>query len=75
MPNLKEGDRLKRMFFNQPSTLQPHHDLHGVCVLAVVDSNDEVDRVYFLRGAVISQEVAPNTLSPGWPDLGLGETR
>ena len=52
---------MNRMWINQPSTLQPLHELHGVRVLA--DGN----RVWFLDGDVVSMEVPPRTLSKGWP--------
>lgn len=53
-----------RMWINQPSTLQPHHDLHGENVLAI--RNSDLWRVYFLKGDVISMNLAFNTLSKGW---------
>ena len=61
---------LQRMWINQPSTQQPHHQLHGTQVLA--DLNDPtpanaVARVYFTDGNVISQHVLRDALSPGWP--------
>lgn len=55
---------LKRMWINQPSTLQPHHKLHGVNVLFDTESPDTV--VYFLTGPVICQQVQKIALSPGW---------
>lgn len=53
---------MRRMWINQPSTLQPLHHLHGVNVLA------EGTKVYFLSGPTISMEVPtnPNPLSEGW---------
>jgi len=56
---------LKRMWIDQPSTLQPLHSLHGTNVLAQPDT-DKVMRVYFLSGDVISQQVPNEALSPGW---------
>lgn len=56
---------LQRMWINQPSTLQQHHDLHGTNVLAYREY-DETWRVYFLSGNVISQQMLGRTLSPGW---------
>ena len=53
---------LKRMWINQPSTLQPLHHLNGVNVLA------NGSTVYFLSGPIISMEVPtnPSPLSHGW---------
>ena len=58
---------LKRMWVNQPSTLQPLHHLHGTRVLAH-DNGDGVCHIYFLDGPVISQRALTVTLSDGWPD-------
>ncbi len=58
---------LSRMWINQPSTLQPHHALHGERVLAIPESGDTY-RVYFLRGDVVSQQMAKTALSDGWPE-------
>ena len=57
---------LQRMWVNQPSTLQPHHDLHGTNVLAHLEYDDTM-RVYFLSGPVISQQMSRLALSDGWP--------
>lgn len=56
---------MKRMWINQPSTLQPHHDLHGVNVLAQREYGDTF-RVWFLTGDVVSQQMFGSTLSDGW---------
>jgi hypothetical protein len=56
---------VKRMWINQPSTAQLHHDLHGVNVFAIADT-DATYRVYFLSGNVISQQIAKLALSKGW---------
>lgn len=56
---------IERMWVNQPSTSQPHHELHGVNVLAVREC-DRYSRVYFLSGPVVSQQVLTPALSPGW---------
>lgn len=58
---------LRRMWINQPSTLQPYHALHGTHVLALGET-DRTCRVYFLSGPVISQHVDCGALSAGWPD-------
>jgi len=55
----------KRMWINQPSTLQPHHALHGTNVLAVHEYDDTFC-IFFLSGEVVSQQVFRSVLSPGW---------
>ena len=55
-----------RMWINQPSTLQPHHALHGKCVMATREYGDTY-RVYFLSGEVVSQQLPESALSIGWP--------
>lgn len=67
----KDGT-MYRAWINQPSTLQPLHDLHGVKVLAdddcrLVDHADVKNTsVYFLSGPVVSMFVPDGTLSKGW---------
>lgn len=56
---------IRRMWINQPSTLQPYHNLHGTNVLATRES-DVTDRIYFLSGDVVSQQIDPIALSNGW---------
>ncbi len=58
---------MKRMWIDQPSTLQPLHKLNGVNVLAV-EETDVCMRVYFLQGDVISQQVPKICLSDGWTE-------
>jgi len=53
-----------RMWINQPSTLQPFHNLHGQNVLAEKDWG--MMRVYFLSGDIISQRMPVECLSKGW---------
>ena len=55
----------KRMWVNQPSTLQPLHNLHGTNVLAILE-REGIYRIYFLFGPVISQEAFALWLSDGW---------
>jgi len=62
----KPSPELRRMWINQPSTLQPLHRLHGVRVLARQDT-DRTERAYFLSGDIVSMQVLRETLSPGWP--------
>lgn len=58
---------MHRMWINQPSTLQPHHDLHATNVLVAREASAPgMRRVYFLRGAVISMVLPAVVLSPGW---------
>ena len=54
----------KRMWVNQPSTLQPLHHLHGMNVLAIPDGDGW--QIYFLSGSIISQHAPRLTLSEGW---------
>lgn len=58
---------IHRMFVNQPSTLQPHHALHGTRVRAHRET-EAVCRVYFLAGPIISQQLPSLSLSMGWPE-------
>lgn len=51
-----------RMWINQPSTLQPYHQYHGVNVLW--DPKEEV--AYFLYGNAIGMAIPRLPLSPGW---------
>lgn len=63
---------MKRMWINQPSTLQPLHHLHGTNVLAAHEY-DDTWRIYFLSGPVVSQQCSGLCLSEGW--VGEQETR
>ena len=56
---------LRRMWINQPSTLQPHHKLHGANVLAQPEQ-DGFARVWFTSGPTISMEISVLALSEGW---------
>lgn len=61
-------DTLRRMWINQPSTLQPHHDLHGVRVLAQdSEFGPKYSRIWFTSGDVVSMEMFNSALSRGWP--------
>lgn len=57
--------KLKRMWINQPSTLQPDHKLDGTNVLAE-ESDGEFTDIWFLSGPVVSQRIARSSLSLGW---------
>lgn len=62
-------DNFKRMWINQPSTLQPLHKLNGINVLADTQDNEHSGksiRIYFLNGEVVSQLAPKLSLSPGW---------
>lgn len=63
----KPSTTMRRMWINQPSTLQPLHRLHGVKVLACADT-DRTSRAYFLSGDIIDMQVPRETLSEGWPE-------
>ena len=59
----------KRMWIDQPSTLQPYHELNGTNVLAVfARANEKMTTyvIYFLSGPVVSQEIDGLALSKGW---------
>jgi len=60
--------RLKRMWVNQPSSLQPDHELHGTLVLAGKSNYNDSLTCYFLSGDVISAEILKTSLSEGWPE-------
>lgn len=55
----------KRMWVNQPSTLQPLHALHGLNVLARREEDGQL-LMYFLSGEVICQHGSSLVLSEGW---------
>ena len=60
----------KRMWINQPSTLQPYHELHGTNVLAI-PGRPNYFWVYYLTNNtngrdIISNEVHSIALSNGW---------
>ena len=55
---------IRRAWINQPSTLQPLHNLNGVSVL-VVDTGEEVVQGYFLEGGVVSMQIPRICLSIG----------
>lgn len=65
MTTLKPSCWPQRAWVNQPSTLQPRHNLNGTNVL-VVHEYDETWRAYFLSGEVESTQIDGLCLSPGW---------
>ena len=69
---MDNGKEIKRMWINQPSTLQAHHFLHGTKVLAQHEYDDTI-RIYFLSGNVVHQQVDRSALSDGWPGALLKE--
>ena len=60
---------IRRMWVNQPSTLQPDHALHGTLVLADLDDHtwDHCTQVFFVEGSVESAVLLTSSLSDGWP--------
>jgi hypothetical protein len=63
---------LRRMWVNQPSTLQPEHEHHGKNVL-VMEENGKLVEVYpgivyvwFTSGPIESQKMFTLSLSEGW---------
>jgi hypothetical protein len=59
---------MSRYWVNQPSSLQPDHNLHGSLVIGPreLPNNGHVT-VYFTEGNIISSMVRVSALSPGWP--------
>lgn len=57
----------KRMWINQPSTLQTYHSLHGKRVFATHLKDGKLTTIYFLEGPIVSQMIDPIALSEGWP--------
>jgi len=57
-----------RMFINQPSRLQPLHDLHGKLVIAMPAEGLQSRTCYTIDGIVSSMEVPASALSSGWPE-------
>lgn len=55
----------RRMWVNQPSTLQPLHAWHGLNVIAVPDFGGG-HRCYPLAGDVISFHAPKGCMSEGW---------
>ncbi len=53
---------LYRAWINQPSTLQPDHDLHGrYCIVA--DTKEPYVKIYFTEGPVHSRMIARLAIS------------
>jgi len=57
---------MKRMWINQPSTLQQYHAMHGTRVLAEHEYGDTY-RIWFLDGPIESQQLPGRALLIGWP--------
>jgi hypothetical protein len=53
---------MKRVWINQPSTLQPLHKYHGTSGLLDVAT----ETFYFLYGDVVSMQIPLGVLSEGW---------
>lgn len=62
-----EPAKPRRMWINQPSTLDSLHHLHGMRVLAFREYG-ETYRAYLLSGLTESMQVPSLALSDGWPD-------
>lgn len=58
--------KVKRMWVNQPSVLQPCHQLHGTLVLAE-PYTDQSWVAHFLGGDTVSAVLPRASLSEGWP--------
>lgn len=56
---------VRRMWINQPSTIQPLHHLHGLNVLAY-EEHPGAWRCFPLHGDVVSFQALSLCLSPGW---------
>jgi hypothetical protein len=56
----------KRMWVNQPSTLQTYHKFHGMEVIAI-KLDDQTSQVYFISTSWTSMEMDNLALSYGWP--------
>lgn len=65
---------LRRMWVNQPSTLQPYHALHGINVLAQPEYGSTM-RIWFLSGDCVSQQICRSALSDGWQPNGMANAR
>jgi len=57
---------LKRMRFDQPSTLQTFHERNGERVLAYKEAGTKCHRVYPLRGPIVSERIPSAFLAEGW---------
>jgi hypothetical protein len=55
----------RRMWINQPSSLEPLHKFHRQNVLAVHEY-DDTWRIYFVTGFVESMQAQRSWLSEGW---------
>jgi len=63
--------QIKRMWINQPSSLQSLHVLHGTNVMVPIESKwlghmPEYVTAYFLSGTTISVFIRTELLSEGW---------
>lgn len=58
---------LQRRWINQPSKLQPDHDLHGTNVFLLNnDPNDKYCDVLVVKGSFNTMRIAKLSLSNGW---------
>jgi len=61
MDKLSRG-RPVRVFINQPSTLQPHHDIHGKVGIAIPEDGEVLD-IHFCEGSIHSMRIHKSALS------------
>jgi hypothetical protein len=59
--------RHRRMWINQPSTLQPDHSQHGRFVITDETYSGKFVMCLYLNGDAYSGFVSRLSLSPGWP--------
>ena len=62
----KSSNGVKRMWIDQPSSLQPLHHLNGTNVLAMPFDHNGFAYIYFLSGDVVSMRAHRLWLSAGW---------
>lgn len=65
----KVGGGMKRMWIDQPSSLQPLHHLHGINVISMPFDHNGFTYIYFLSGDVVSMRAHRLWLSAGWRDM------
>ena len=69
-------DNLARYWVNQPSTLQPHHNLHGVNLIAeTTPDSDGIVRAYMVEGDTISMNIQKGSLCGGWKPVNSGTVK
>lgn len=61
-------DDIKRMWINQPSTLQPLYKYHGRLVLVAWEKDEQMVDIWFVKGKEVSMRAPKISLSNGWPE-------